>query len=270
MGIEKVHFTKEKETMLVTLYGKAVHSRSENPILRDKWAEDAISRIDYDFSKLKVSGVESLSIAIRSKNFDVLTAQYLVDHPDATVLHLGCGMDSRVFRVDPPAGVRWFDVDYPEVIDLRRRLYPERAGYYMIGSSIADLQWLNELPNDHPAMIVSEGLMMYLTEDIVKALLNALTAHFPGGQVVFDALSRVVVRLTKSITVKGTGASYKWGIDDPQDIKKLEPRLELIAELRTPDLVGYARLPVALRALTRVMDAIPTLRRMNRLLIYRF
>ena len=44
----------------------------------------------------------------------------LADHPDATVLHVGCGMDSRVFRVDPPATVQWFDVDYPDVIELRR------------------------------------------------------------------------------------------------------------------------------------------------------
>jgi hypothetical protein len=35
-------------------------------------------------------------------------------HPQATVLHLGCGLDSRVFRVDPPPSVRWYDVDQAE------------------------------------------------------------------------------------------------------------------------------------------------------------
>src|SRR6266508_4565668 len=54
MQSEKIHFTKEKETMLITLYGRALQSRSEHPILRDTWAEDAVHRVDYDFDKLKV------------------------------------------------------------------------------------------------------------------------------------------------------------------------------------------------------------------------
>jgi len=256
--------------MLVTLYGRALQSRWKDPVLRDEWAEGAVRRIDYDFGKLKVREYESLSIAIRSKEFDLLTTGYLADNPDATVLHLGCGLDSRIFRIDPPASVRWFDVDYPDVVELRRRLYPERAGYRLIGSSLADLGWLDEVPGDRPAMIVAEGVLMYLTEPIVKQLLNRLTDHFPSGQIAFDALSRLTVRMTKGVSIKGTGASYGWGIDDPQDIKKLEPRLELITELRTPELAEYSRLPWVLRALVRVMDSVPTLRRLNRIVLYRF
>jgi O-methyltransferase involved in polyketide biosynthesis len=271
METGKVRFAKEKETLLITLYGKAIDSRSSNPVLGDKWAADAVSRIDYDFGKLKVSALEALVIAIRSKNFDVWTAGYLAGHPDATVIHLGCGMDSRVYRLDPAPGVRWFDVDYPEVVELRRRVYPERPGYCMIGSSLANLSWLDQVPRDRPAMIVAEGVMMYLTRDIVKPLLNGLTSHFPSGQMAFDALSRLSLRTTThGRTVKGTGASYGWGIDDPQEIKALEPKLDLIAEVRTPDLVDYSRLPFAIRALARVMDAIPVLRRMNRVLLYQF
>src|SRR6266700_737498 len=70
-------------------------------------------------------------IATRAATFDLLASRYLADHPDATVLHLGCGMDSRVYRLDPPATVDWFDVDYPDVIDLRRQLFPERSAYHL-------------------------------------------------------------------------------------------------------------------------------------------
>ncbi len=271
MAIEKVHFTKEKETMLITLYSRSVESRSPDPVLRDQWAEDAVRRIDYDFGKLKIRKIEPLSIAIRAKQFDLLTAAYLADHPDATVLHLGCGMDSRVFRIDPPVSVRWFDIDYPEVIDLRRKLYPERAGYRLIGSSLADLHWLDQVPGDRPAMIVAEGVVMYLSEEIVKPLLNALTDHFPNGQITFDAMNRLGARSAKlDPSVSATGASFGWGIDKPEDIKKLAPKLELVKEFRTAELPGYSRLPWVTRAVVRVMDPIPTLRRLNRLLLYRF
>ena len=135
MTTDKIQFTKEKETMLMTLNGRAVQSQWKNPILRDPWAEEAMRHIDYDMSKT-LKGVSSWGmwkeigctiIATRAATFDLLTNRYLADHPDATVLHVGCGMDSRVFRIDPPASVQWFDVDYPDVIDLRRQLFPERG-----------------------------------------------------------------------------------------------------------------------------------------------
>ena len=134
MTTDKIHFTKEKETMLMTLSGRAIQSQWKNPILRDPWAEEAMRHIDYDLSK-QLTGVASWSmwkdigptiIATRAATFDLLTTRFLADHPDAVVLQVGCGMDSRAFRVDPPAGVEWFDVDYPDVIDLRRQLFPER------------------------------------------------------------------------------------------------------------------------------------------------
>jgi O-methyltransferase involved in polyketide biosynthesis len=44
-------------------------------------------------------------------------------HPGAVVLHLGCGLDSRVFRVDPAAGHRWHHLDFPDVIEVKREPY---------------------------------------------------------------------------------------------------------------------------------------------------
>jgi len=51
MTPEKIHFTKEKETMLMTLSGRAIQSQWQNPILRDPWAEEAMRHIDYDIGK---------------------------------------------------------------------------------------------------------------------------------------------------------------------------------------------------------------------------
>lgn len=270
MQSEKVRFTKEKETLLFTLYGKALHSRSMNPVLQDKWAEDAVNHIDYDFGKLKVRKYESLLIACRARQFDIFTTEYLAAHPDATVLHLGCGMDSRVFRVAPPPSARWFDIDYPDVIELRRRLFPERIGYVMIGSSLPDLGWLDAVPQDRPVMMVAEGVMMYLTGDMVKQIVNRITSHFPSGQLVFDAWNHLALRGAQRRGIKGTGATFGWAIDDPQDIRKLESRLQLVKEFRTTELVAYTRMSWAMRALVHVMDAFPALRRMNRVLFYQF
>lgn len=271
MSTEKLRLTKEKETMLITLYSRALHSRSKDPLLRDPWAEQAVDNIDYDFGSIKLSRVEPLAVAIRAKQFDTWVGEWISGNPESTVVHLGCGLDSRVFRVDPPGTVHWFDVDYPDVIDLRRQLYLERPGYRMIGASLLEREWLDEVPGDLPAMILAEGVLMYLPPDGAEGLLASVVGHFPSGRLAFDALSRWGVRMAGADRAVGaTGAKFGWGLDDPNDIKKSAPKLELIAELSTPQFAGHERLPLALRAVAAAMEPFPKLRRLNRLLLYRF
>src|SRR5512139_1116662 len=102
MTTDKIQFTKEKETMLMTLSGRATQSQWQNPILPDPWAEEAMRHIDYDMSKT-LKGVSSWSmwkdigptiIATGAATFEQLTSRYLSDHPDATVIQVGFGMDS--------------------------------------------------------------------------------------------------------------------------------------------------------------------------------
>src|SRR5258708_13790515 len=154
-------------------------------------------------------------IATRAATFDLLTNRYLADHPDATVLHVGCGMDSRVFRVDPPASVQWFDVDYTDVIDLRRQLFPERDAYHLIGAPLSDLRWLDEVPRDRPGLLIAEGVLHYLNETEVKALLNAVVAYFPGGQMIFDICNPWIVKRAAS-NVRGTGPAHQSCLLAPQ------------------------------------------------------
>jgi O-methyltransferase involved in polyketide biosynthesis len=90
------------------------------------------------------------------------------------VLHLGCGLDSRVFRIDPPYTVRWYDIDMPDGIKLLRRLYPERHDYTLVGSSVTDFHWLDEIPADRPVLVVAEGLVQYLSEKEGLALFNLI------------------------------------------------------------------------------------------------
>jgi O-methyltransferase involved in polyketide biosynthesis len=178
-------------------------------------------------------------------------------------------MDSRAFRVNPPASVHWFDVDFPDVIDLRRQLFPARDAYHLIGAPLDNLNWLDEVPRDRPGLLIAEGVLHYLNESEVKALLNAVVVHFPGGQMIFDICNSMIVKSAGS-NVGGTGATYRWGLDDPQDIHQLEPKLELIKEFRPSELVAFSRFPLWWQALYRAQEVITTLRRMERTIVYRY
>jgi O-methyltransferase involved in polyketide biosynthesis len=256
-------------TNLGTLYLRACESRLPRPILGDRAAAEAVGRIDYDFARLHRSVLpwgNQFLVALRAKQLDVWAAEFLTRHPDAVVAHLGCGLDTRVFRLQPPAGVQWFDIDIPQVIDLRRKLYDDGDGYRMIGSSVTDPAWLDEIPADHPALIVAEGLFMYLTETELRDLLQRLTDRFDTGELLADLLSPWGPRLSK-IATPGI-VKYRWGTRDGRELAQWNPRLELV---ETSAFLDPAKIPLKpQRMVYRLLCAVPTIRNFDRLYRFRF
>jgi O-methyltransferase involved in polyketide biosynthesis len=272
MDREKITLSGTQETMLATLYGRAIDSRAPNSILRDHEADKAIRRIDYDFRKTGIKGTSAAGVALRAKQLDDWTAEFLVDHQDATVLHLACGLDTRVHRLQPPSSVRWLDVDYPEVLDLRERLLPPPSGdYRMIGASVTDDEWLDEVPGDRPTVAVFEGLSMYLHKEEGKRLIQRITARFPSGRLLFDCYGTLGVRLQKLVpAVRNAGATLHWAIDDPYEIEDWHDGLECLDALRSVDMPGLEKMPTSGRLGMRVMAHLPGFRDVGRILRYRF
>jgi O-methyltransferase involved in polyketide biosynthesis len=272
MDRETITLTGAQETTLATLYGKAVDSRSPNSILRDHQADKAMQRIAYDFRKTGVNATTAAGIALRAKQLDDWTAEFLSDHQQATVLHLACGLDTRVHRLDPPSSVRWFDVDYPEVLDLRKRLLPEPAGdYRMVGASVIDDAWLEQVPDDRPTVAVFEGLTMYLRKEDGKRLIQRITGRFSSGQLLFDCYGTLGIRLQKLVpAVRNAGATLHWGIDDPREIEAWHEGLECLDALRSVDMPGLDKMPASGRRSMWVLARIPGFRDIGRILRYRF
>ena len=241
MQTEKVRLPNEKGTYLSTLYGKALDNRAEHPILGDKFADEAVRRIDFDFEALHLPQGGAVTLPMRAKHLDGWTREFLAANLESTVLHLGCGLDSRVFRIDPPATVRWYDVDLPEVIELRRQLYPERHHYALIASPVTDLQWLDGIPGDRPALAVAEGLVEYLPEGEAVALFTRITQQFPSGEIIFDAYGRATLRvLSLVLRLQRTGLRLYGPIKDGHEIEEQVPRLRLVSAvsfLTLPEMV---------------------------------
>jgi O-methyltransferase involved in polyketide biosynthesis len=269
---EKITLSGAQETMLATLYGRALDSRARRSILHDRAAADAVRRVDYDFRRTGMTATTAAGVALRGKQLDDWTRAFLADHPEATVLHLACGLDTRVQRLDPPPSVRWVDVDHPEVIELRERLLPAPPGdYRMIGSSVTDDAWLDEVPADRPTVAVFEGLTMYLHKVDGKRLIQRICGRFPSGQLLFDCYGTAGIRLQKLVpAVRNAGASLHWGIDDPRELEAWHPGLTCLDALRTVDMPGLDMFPPAGRVQMWILAHIPGLRDIGRILRYRF
>jgi O-methyltransferase involved in polyketide biosynthesis len=270
--MERIDLTGAQETTLATLFGKAMESRKPDSILGDKEADRALRRIDYDFSRLRIRRSDHLSLAVRAKAYDVWVREFLARHSDCTVLHLGCGLDTRVYRVDPPPTVRWYDVDFPDVIELRQRLFPARAGMSMVASSVTDPHLLDTIPGDRPVLVIAEGVTPYLSPDDGIATLRRITEHFPAGELLFDGYGRFGVWLLQRYgCVKASGAQLGWRIDDPRALERAVPGLRFDAELWYTNAPGMERhFSWLYRRLLRALYAVPQIRRLGRPIRYRF
>ena len=255
-------------TMLCMLYLRACESRVPHPILGDHFAAQDVARIDYDFRRIHRyvrPATNQFMVALRSVQFDAWITDYLNGHPDAVVLHLGCGLHSRPFRIAAPEGVQWFDVDLPRVIALRRQLYSESETYRMVGSSVTDPGWLDELPAGGPVLIVAEGLLMYLTPAEVTDLLHRLLDRFDTGELLADLLSKLGPWLSK-VSMSGI---IKWGTRDGSEITRWDARLRLIED--SPVIAGFDKISLTpQRLLYRLAYAVPANRNYDRLFRFAF
>lgn len=259
------------ETMLATLYAKALDADAEHPILGDRWAKDAVARIDYDWRSTTITARSAPSVAMRSAHFDKWARQFLAVHDRAVVLHLGCGLDSRVFRLDPGPGVEWFDIDYLPVIELRERLYPRRPSYHMIAASVTDPTWLDRIPADRPVLAIGEGLTMYLTREDGIGLLRHIVEYFGSGELQFDAFSQLGIR-TQWINgvVRRSGSTLHWGINGPDDILDAVPGLRLLVAQSVFDAEDFGGVSALYRIMVAVWSAVPALKMMAQYHRYAF
>lgn len=269
---ERVDLTGAPATMLATLYGRALDSRRGDSILHDTAADEAVRRIDYDFRATGMTPTTAAGVALRGWQLDVWTREFLAAHPHATVLHLACGLDTRAQRVAPPPSVRWIDLDLPEVIALRDRLVARPAGDHRVAAaSVTDEGWLADVPADRPTVAVFEGLTMYLHQAEGEQLIRRICDRFGSGQLLFDCYGSLGIRLQKLVpAVRRAGATLHWGIDDPRVIERLHPGLTLLDALRSVDMPGLERLPLAGRLQLAVIARVPRLRDVGRILRYRF
>jgi methyltransferase (TIGR00027 family) len=270
---EKLHvdLSGAPQTMLATFYAKALDADLEKPILGDRWARDIVDRIDYDWKKTTITARTSPAVTTRSAHFDEWARQFLAVNPEAVVLHLGCGLDSRYFRLDPGPGVEWYDVDYPDVATLRQQLYPEREHYHVVAASVPDPAWLADIPADRPTLMIAEGLTMYLTEEAGVALLRRIVEHAPSGELQFDAFNRLGIKSQwTNRVVRRSGATLHWGIDRPDDIVKAVPGVRLLAWVSAIESDDFARVPWYYRATLNLMRLAPALRYMAQYHRYAF
>ena len=206
------------KTLYIPLYGKAYVSK-KGIILKDEMSEKIWEAEEFPLKGKSKSKWLAFYMGIRSAVFDRWLKAEMSKDQNATVIHIGCGMDSRITRVGN-CGHTWFDVDFPEVISERKRYYKEGEGYTMLPGDARSVEWLSDIPGDS-AIVVMEGISMYLSKEELTNLLLAIGNRFNKVMLLMDAYSVFAAKMSKfKNPVNDVGVTNVYGIDEPAEIAK--------------------------------------------------
>ena len=228
------------ETLLITLYIRAKDAASTNPVINDQKSAEIIKKIDYDFKKFDNATISYYGVLARAKTMDQKAADFIKKYPDCVVVSVGCGLDTRFSRIDNGT-IRWYNLDFPEVIAQRERFFTPNDREINIAKSALDPTWPNDVKtNGKKLLIISEGMMMYLKEEEVKEFLQILTNGFDRFEAQFDLLYKGMVNKGDiHDTVKKTNARFRWGVKNGSEVTALCPQMKQTGLINFTDEIKY-------------------------------
>ena len=207
------------KTLYIPLYGKSYVSK-KGIILQDKKAESIWESEDFTLKGKAKSKWLAYYMGMRSAVFDNWLTQQIVNTPNAVILHIGCGLDSRCCRVSFPVQ-SWYDIDFPEVITERKRFFQETVHYHMLGTDARRTTFLTSIPHYDCAIIVMEGISMYMQPDELQILLNTLSSHFTHVKLLIDCYTDFAAKASRyKNPINEVGVTEVYGIDNPQILTK--------------------------------------------------
>ena len=236
------------KTLYIPLYGKAYVSR-KGLFLDDKKAAEIWEKEGFSLKGKSKSKWLAYYMGVRAAVFDEWVKQRMADMPNAVVIHIGCGMDSRIMRVGAK-NCKWYDVDFSEVIEERKRYYTESDNYKMLAGDARDCSWLSAIKETESAIVVMEGVSMYLTVDEMRNLADSLSDHFACLMLLVDAYTSFAAKMSKRRNpVNDVGVTEVYGIDAPEDYQgeglTFIKEHTMIPEKYIDELKGFERIVFA-------------------------
>ena len=205
------------KTLYIPLYGKAYVSR-KNMILQDKKAEEIWDKAGFELKGKSKSKWLAYYMAMRSAIYDEWIEQAIQKNPEAIVLHIGCGLDSRIERVSGKCS-GWYDIDFPEVIAERRKYYTASDYYQMLAVDMRTEEWKKSIASDQEVIVILEGVSMYFKPEALNGLLTDLRAYFSSVKLLMDCYTQKAAKASKyKNPINDVGVTLVYGYDDPQEL----------------------------------------------------
>ena len=227
------------KTLYVPLVGRIHASKHYPSMIADPKVLDLEAALPPEASAIRKGAGEYAMVAsvARSVNMDRRIRGFLALHPDAAVVNAGCGLETTYWRCDN-GRARWFELDLPEVINVRGELLAPGERQVLIPGDMFDYSWIDRVKEfgERPTIVVVSGVFYYFDEDRVIDFINHLAA-FDDVRVVFDVTSSRGLKMSQRYVKHLKNASVmRFSIDDPHAFAD-----RLIDQARLIEHVPYYR-----------------------------
>jgi len=245
------------KTALATLRSHALESQGKNPVLHDPMAQtclDALASLASEADRQllfdrKLSSRLTNHLALRARKYDSLTNDFIARNPSSTVINLGCGFDTRYWRIDNRK-CTYIELDLPEVIELKMQALKDKLSYELIACSVLDPSWIDEVTSEgnRNFLLLAEGLFMYLPRADVMILFKTLADRFQHSEIVLEVVTEAYTRgLWKKLVVMkmqrelglDAGSSYNFGIQNAKELETYAKGIRVVSEwsyVEDPDM----------------------------------
>ena len=196
-----------QETLILPLYSRKLCTKLFPRLYQDETAERLIEKIDYDFSQAEKNArglmqrFGALEVAARQYDMAWEVRDYLRQHPYATVVNLGCGLDSTGRYCDNGT-CRIVNLDFPDIIALRNQLLPAGERERNIACNLNDTEWFEKIDAENGAIFFASGVFYYFLKEHVRLLMVRMADAFPECVLVLDGANTLAVKMISKTWLK--------------------------------------------------------------------
>jgi len=247
------------ETLFIPLAVRAIESTRDKAIISDQKSAEIFREINTAHMIIDGGEIATHGILARTKVIDEEVSNILAKDPNATIINLGAGLDTRISRIDNGC-LKWYDLDLPEVIMIRKKFFSENERIRFISRSVLDSIWMQEVnvSKDSRVIIIAEGLLMYFSEKEVTEILALLATNFPEAHMFFDVVHSYFIN-------KKISSSFLWGIDKAKEIEKLSLHVKVLQAWSAGNLLKDRQ-----STIFRILNFLPATRKRSQILHIQF
>src|SRR5712691_1679018 len=191
------------DTALLAAVYRARETERPDALFRDPFARRLAGERGEEIARsLVFSEKNSWSWFTRTYLFDQFIDKQIKQGCDM-VINLAAGLDSRPYRMNLPASLKWVEVDLPEITDYKEELLRNEkpsCTLERVRLDIAEVKTRREVfqqlaAQARHALIITEGLLIYLTAAEVGSLATDLSGHEAFKYWLFDLSSPALLRM---------------------------------------------------------------------------
>ncbi|HEX2921414.1 MAG TPA: class I SAM-dependent methyltransferase [Bacteroidales bacterium] len=238
----KIELGEIQKTLFMPVWARAAETRKKKPVLTDFTAVEIMDSVDFDFTPMtnNLKEINQIAWVARCIRFDRVVSNFIHDHPQGTIVNIGCGLDTTWERLAVKPGM-WYDLDLPDVIELKRKFTQETGNRKFIPGSFLDSEWFDNVVINDGILFIAMGVFVYFAEAEVRDFITMIAGRFANSEMFFDVTSPKGVEIANQVISKSgldSVSFFKWGLTDKSVITSWDRRIRLVNTYHTFRIEG--------------------------------